>query len=244
VPALQAVLASQQNALIDMYVANRLLSPLKLSEPQVIVLALPSVKETFKRIGKYERIPQYNKQQRAAMEMPVKYEPEDKARLEAEVQAAQQAKVYRDHYVELHNQFADALMKTVFELMLRSRTVAYDTELVAMLQTHIEKGHLIYMHILESMQTQAAGMSKERAKALYLACKKIWKQMPKGKKTYVNPTKVEYNGFDNSKFAGETRRADKDLLKTINHLATPAGMPALTDRARSSDAGNDRKSRR
>jgi len=229
---LQAVVNTPRQDPIDLFVADRLLRPLAWSKTEVIRKALPMVKAFLKRVGKFQDLPFYSEEALEKYRYPEGATETQKAFIDEQ----RKAKIEKETPIKLHNEQVADLQKLLFELMVIANDSHEDTELFGLLKSAESKGWWAYSQIADTFRSESKRMSIERAKALYEQFERLWNELREDmehkkltQKEYVDQANIVLRPADNSTFTYVKDNPCPRLLRTINHLAPMARMPALKD---------------
>jgi hypothetical protein len=226
---LKTVLETPRESPNDLFVVNRLLSPMLNAAAPVISESLAMIHPISERLAVYKPLATYTEKQLEAM---APAEDADKSlKVAASKRRAEKRKA--DVIVQKHNQQARAMRTVVFRRMVLARNREEDTVLLKALVQSEKNGDWMYADILEAIRKEARRMSKERAGVFYAALREWWNDLRaadgKGQKTYTDQGSVELLAESNSKFTTHQDITKNRVLTVINQVASSARMPALKD---------------
>lgn len=225
---LRTVLEEERKSPNDIYVANRLLSPMINAKASVIAEAISMIHGVAERLARYKTLPVYTKAQLKAMNIPEDAPKGDRDL--ADKRIAEKRK--KDLAVQKHNQQVRSLRAGVYRLMVRARTPEEDARLLKAMVAAEKNGDWMYADILEAIRSQARRMSQDRAKAFYEALRGFWNDLrarAKGSKVYIDQGSVKIVPLGNSHYIPHEDIAKNRTLTVINQMASVARMPALRD---------------
>ena len=225
---LKTVLEEERKSPNDIFVANRLLSPMINAKPAVIAEALGMIHPVSERLGRYKSVPVYTKEQLKALEVA-----EDAPKSDRDLAAKRRAeKRAKELAVQKHNQQVRSLRAIVYRLMVRARTAGEDARLLKALANAEKKNDWMYADILEAIRSQARRMKQDRAKVIYETLRSFWNELrarADGKKRYVDQGSVKIVPLGQSHYAIHEDVAKNRTLTVINQVSSAARMPALRD---------------
>ena len=213
----------------DLFVVNRILSPMINAKPAVIAEALGMIHPISERLAVYKPLPSYTEEQLEAM-APA----EDASKTVRALAGKRRAEKRKEELaVQKHNQQARALRAVVYRLMVLARNREEDVRLLKALMVSEKNVDWMYADILEGIRSQARRMSEARGKVIYAALREFWNELRtvkgSGSRTYTDQGSVEIVPESNSKFTTHSDVAKKRTLTVINQVATAGKMPALED---------------
>ena len=232
VEPLQEALRVLDDETVELYVAVQLFRPVLMGNDETVVAATELVIDTYRRLGKYEPLKQYSDDELAAMAEPAQREKESDeafAQRVARHEKRIKEKSDEDRRVKLHNSLVHRLQLQAIQLMLQSNEGKYDRELIDWMKTAEGKNRWAFTEVLAALRTAARSMEAERAAWFYKRLKKYLTAKSMIERTYVDPSSVQVYPFGNSRFIRHTAAPGKHLPNPINHLAVPAGLPALRE---------------
>ncbi|MBC8373834.1 MAG: hypothetical protein ISS69_09755 [Phycisphaerae bacterium] len=225
---LRTVLDENRKSPHDIFVANRLLSPMINAKPEVIAEAMGMIHAVSERLGKYETLPTYNEEEIKGLQL-ADDAPKD---LRDRVEKRRAEKRKKELEVQKHNQQARALRAVVYRLMIRARTDEEDARLLKALVVSEKNGDWMYADILEAIRSQARRMKEPRAKVVYEALRSFWNDLRAaggGSRNYVDQGSVKIVPLANSEYTTHPDVAKNRTLIVINQVASASRMPALRD---------------
>jgi hypothetical protein len=241
IETLREILAADDEAAVMLYVAVRLFKPLTFAPTDVAQAGMDLVRSTYDRYDGYEHLPDYSDDDLDAMTPPERDEHESDDSFERRKQRRAERlaeKMVKDRIVQLHNQNLRSLEHQTITMMLEADRSGYDSELIRWMVAS-EKDRLIrFTWILESIRTAARDMDPDRAAKLYHKLKKYLTRESMADQTYADPSNITIHETQNSTFATEDTSPGEHLLRTINHLATAAELPALLPPNKRRNTGN------
>jgi hypothetical protein len=225
---LKTVLEEERKSPHDIFVANRLLSPMINAKPAVIAEAMVMVHALTERLGQYKPLPTYNEEQLKGLQLA-----DDAPKSRRDIVAKRRAeKLKKEIAVQKHNSQARALRAVVYRLMIRARTAEEDARLLNAMVVSEKNGDWMYADILEAIRSQAHKMKEPRAKVIYAALRSFWNDLRSAggaAKDYVDQGSVKIVPEGNSQFVTHSDVAKNRTLVVINQVASAARMPALRD---------------
>jgi len=225
---LRTVLDEERKSPNDLFVANRLLSPLIYAKPLVIAEAMGMIHSVSERLAKYKTLPTYNEEELKGLQLA-----DDATKSRRDVVEKRRAeKRKKELEVQKHNEQVRSLRGVVYRLMIRARTAEEDARLLKALVVSEKNGDWMYADILEAIRSQARRMKEDRAKVIYDALRAWWNELRAAggaKKTYTDQGSVKIVPLANSQYTTHSDVAKNRTLKVINQVASAARTPALRD---------------
>ena len=229
--ALEPPPGEQTDETIDLYVTTRLIQPLRLATQDVVRQALPIVGEQYQRLAVYEKLPHWTDEELRRMATPQRKRGESdkdfRERL-AEAQRLKQQMVARQRETQLHNGAVKELHEQYVSLLLRADQADADAKVLEMLSEAAKAQRWEMVEILSRIRSAAGSMTKEQAAKFYNALKDMWKPQSMTALMLVDEGDVVTSDTGNPSLASHSESPGKQLLATINALATTAKLPALT----------------
>jgi len=225
---LRTVLEEERKSPNDIFVANRLLSPMIYAKPSVIAEAMGMIHGVSERLARYKPLPTYNEEEIKALQLPDDA-PKDRRKVVEKRRAEKQEK---ELAVQKHNEQARALRAVVYRLMIRARTPEEDARLLKALVVSEKNGDWMYADILEAIRSQARRMKEPRAKVIYEALREWWNELRAAggrARNYTDQGSVKIVPLANSQYTTHSDVAKKRTLIVINQVASASRMPALRD---------------
>ncbi|MCP4379102.1 MAG: hypothetical protein GY794_23385 [bacterium] len=225
---LKTVLEEERKSPNDIFVANRLLSPMINAKPEVIAEAMGMIHTITERLGQYKPLPTYNDEQLRGLQLA---DDAPKSRRDL-VEKRRAEKLEKETAVQKHNSQARALRAVVYRLMIRARTAEEDALLLKALVVSEKNSDWMYADILEAIRSEARRMKEPRAKVIYAALRSFWNDLREAggaSKEYVDQGSVKIIPEANSQFVTHKDVAKNRTLTVINQVSSAARMPALQD---------------
>ena len=230
IDALAEILAANEDEAVMLYVAARLFKPLAYAHQEVALAGTRLVRETYDRFEGYKHLHEYTPDELESMVPAERDDNESDASFERRRQRRAErleAKLLKDRLVQLYNQNLRTLERQTFTLMIEADKSAYDSELVRWVVASEKDGLMRFTWILEAIRTAARDMDRDRAAQLYGKLKEYLTVESMVERTYADPSNIAIHETENSTYATERIAPGEHLLRTINHLATTAELPAL-----------------
>ena len=225
---LRTVLEAERKSPNDIFVANRLLSPMVYAKHSVIAEAMGMIHSVSERLAKYKTLPTYNEEELKGLQLA-----DDAPKsLRDRVEKRRAEKRKKELAVQKHNEQARALRAVVYRLMIRARTPEEDARLLKALVVSEKNGDWMYADILEAIRSQARRMKQERAKVIYEALRAFWNDLRASggrSRNYVDQGSVKIVPLANSQYTTHADVAKNRTLTVINQVASASRMPALKD---------------
>ena len=225
---LRTVLEAERKSPNDIFVANRLLSPMVYAKHSVIAEAMGMIHSVSERLAKYKTLPTYNEEELKGLQLA-----DDAPKsLRDRVEKRRAEKRKKELAVQKHNEQARALRAVVYRLMIRARTPEEDARLLKALVVSEKNGDWMYADILEAIRSQARRMKEPRAKVVYEALRSFWNDLRAaggGSRNYVDQGSVKIVPLANSEYTTHPDVAKNRTLTVINQVASASRMPALRD---------------
>jgi len=225
---LKTVLEEERKSPNDIFVANRILSPMINAKPAVIAEAMGMIHSVSERLARYKALPTYNEEELKGLQL-ADDAPKD---LRDRVEKRRAEKRKKELAVQKHNEQARALRAVVYRLMIRARTAEEDALLLKALVVSEKNGDWMYADILEAIRAQARRMKQDRAKVIYEALRAFWNDLRAAggaRKTYTDQGSVKIVPLANSQYTTHADVAKNRTLTVINQVASASRMPALRD---------------
>ena len=227
---LQKILGENEDPEVMLYVATRLFKPLVYARKEVALAGTSMLRETYGRYAGYKHLPEYTPEELAAMVEPMRDGDESDETFERRRQRRaerREEKMRKDRLVQFYNQNLRLLERQTVTLMLRADKSGYDNDLISWMLDSEKDRLLRFAWVLEAMRTAARDMDPDRAAGLYRKLKKYLTRESMKVQTYTDPSSITLKATENSTYATEQAAPGDHLLRTINHLATTAELPAL-----------------
>ena len=225
---LRTVLEAERKSPNDIFVANRLLSPMINAKSSVIAEAMGMIHTVAERLARYKPLPTYNKEEISGLQLA-----DDAPKSQRDqVNKRRAEKRKKELEVQKHNEQARALRAVVYRLMIRARTREEDARLLKALVASEKNGDWMYADILEAIRDQARRMSEERAKVIYEALRTFWNDLRASggrSRNYVDQGSVKIVPLGESQYTTHPDVAKNRTLTVINQVASASRMPALRD---------------
>jgi len=231
VPLLQTFLRSAKRDPAGLYVVNKLLDRLLLSDSATITAAVTDVKNFQSRLrNAYRPFPKMSRTQQAALKMPA-YSP----RLTTDAIMARMAvidrqrdiKVARDLPVAKYNQMVGKLTENTYRLICLAGDPREDAVLVRTMLLEERAGRAGFLQIANALAAAAPKMDPDRAKKLYAALRTHASRLAmQKKKKYEDYGKVNLRRDDTSTFETKDDYAGIRLITTLNKIAEAAKDPS------------------
>ncbi|MFP4105385.1 MAG: hypothetical protein ACLFVU_04755 [Phycisphaerae bacterium] len=226
---LKEVLAQERPDPINLYVAQRLITPLLNAKVKVMRMGLPVAQEYLDNKGEYQELPFYSKAELKRLQIPEELaaagDAQAKKRI-AEIQKRRREKLAEERAIALHNRFAYKLQITVVYLTVRADVQEQDDKLMTQLEEYEKNGNVVFKDMVEAIRSEAYRMPGRRAAEFYDYVGQIARKVHMRRDEYYHPAKVNLKPTANSTFQKVRVYPGIVLCNTINQLAVPARKPA------------------
>jgi len=238
VEALAEALAIPEDPAVAAYVAAQLFKPLLHASDETARAILDLVQSTYQGLGPYQPLPAYTRDELERLIEPTQRPGESDAAFEGRRQRHAERlaeKQQAEREAQLHNTSLALLEGQSVQLMLRVDSRRADAELLNWMVAAEKDQVWSFTRILGAIRTAARDMDQERALRFYKALQPLLTPASMTAREYVDPGEVLLSDTANGAFAVHTTAPGEHVLKTLNHLATPAEVPAIVGPPRPSD---------
>ncbi|MCD6365897.1 MAG: hypothetical protein J7M14_08480 [Planctomycetes bacterium] len=214
-----------------LYLVNRLIEPLLVSETNVIKKVLPVVKQVAGQ-WRYHQFPEaIKKGQKPPRAMPGlrgRIAPDAMIGVLARSQQNVQAKISAEKLLQNQNLVIRDLAMATYQLMVQVGDPAEDAALMRELQRLEQEGMWAFKCVLEVIEDNADALDSKRTMAFVESLASLAERVRlKGKTTYKDPCNVNLNVTVKSMQTNVETYSVMTLLQSMNNLGRKIGKPAV-----------------
>jgi hypothetical protein len=126
-----------------------------------------------------------------------------------------------------HNEAAFDIGRLTCRLMARADSRSEDRTLLNRLRRCLRRKQATYQLVLEAIESEASDMDRARAAAFYRPLKLLASRLERREVRLWHPCSMKITPTRNSRFEPLHQRPGMRILRTVNALAGPAGLPPV-----------------